>query len=155
MNNVILMGRLTRDPEMRYVQFGSTQSAVVRFTIAVDRQLSREKRAEKEARNESSADFISVVCWGKLAENVSRFTGKGNRILVQGRIQTGSYEKDGQRVYTTEVVASNVQFLDWKDSGRADSGMTNYQPGPFGDSADDFQYGADFDPISDEGRIPF
>lgn len=117
MNNVVLIGRLTRDPELKYLP-GSNNTAVTRFTLAVDRQLSKEKKQEMESKNQPTADFISVTVWGKQAENVVNYTSKGRLIAVSGRIQTGSYEhKDGHKVYTTEVVADRVQFLDWGDTG--------------------------------------
>ena len=117
MNNVVLIGRLTRDPELKYLP-GDKNTAVTRFTLAVDRQLSKDKKAEMESKNQPTADFISVTVWGKQAENVVNYTSKGRLIAVSGRIQTGSYDhKDGHKVYTTEVVADRVQFLEWDDSG--------------------------------------
>lgn len=160
MNNVVLMGRLTRDPELRYVQ-ANGNTAVVRFNIAVDKNLSREKRQEMESRNQPTADFINCVAWGKLGENITKYTGKGLRVLVTGRIQTGSYERDGQRVYTTEVLANNIEFIDWKDGNNS-----NYSNNTSSNSSsnnsddfvppidDDFEYSADFDPTEDK-RIPF
>lgn len=123
MNNVALTGRLTRDPELRYIPSGT---AVTKFTLAVDKNLSREKKQEAERNNQPTADFINIVVWGKQAENVANFTSKGKLIAVQGRIQSGSYEKDGQRVYTTDVVASNVEFLEWGD--KADSVPEGFHP---------------------------
>ena len=162
MNNVVLMGRLTRDPELRYTQ-GNTSQAVTRFNIAVDRNYSRDKKQEMEARNQPTADFINCTAWGKLGENIAKFTGKGLRVLVTGRIQTGSYEKDGQRIYTTDVQVINIEFLDWKDSNSSQGNFDNsssFQSGNnsnVGDSpiTDDFDYSADFDPSNDDGRIPF
>lgn len=110
MNNVNLIGRLVRDPELRYIPSGT---AVTKFTLAVDKNLSREKKQEAERNNQPTADFINIVAWGKQAENVANYTSKGKLIAVQGRIQSGSYEKDGQRIYTTDVVANNVEFLEW------------------------------------------
>lgn len=155
MNTVILMGRLTRDPELRYLQTGANR-AVARFSIAVDKQLSREMKMEMESKNQPTADFINIVCWGKLAENVVKFTGKGRRVIINGRIQTGSYvDKDGKRVYTTDVVASNVEFIDWREGG-ASSGAPDFSDQFSAAPLDeDFQYSADFDPTSDDGRIPF
>ena len=169
MNNVVLMGRLTRDPELRYVQ-ANGNTAVVRFNIAVDKNLSREKRQEMESRNQPTADFINCVAWGKLGENITKYTGKGLRVLVTGRIQTGSYEKDGQRVYTTEVLVSGIEFLDWKDGNNSSySNNSNYPNNTSTNSSnnnsnnsdnfvppidDDFEYSADFDPTEDK-RIPF
>ena len=159
MNNVVLMGRLTRDPELRYVQAGSN-TAVARFSIAVDKGLSREKRQEMESKNQPTADFINIVAWGRLGETVSKYSGKGLRVLVNGRIQTGSYEKDGQRVYTTEVVATSLEILDWKD-GNNNSSYSNQNQSNSNNSQnkvppmdDNFEYSADFDPTEDK-RIPF
>ena len=102
-NNVVLVGRLTKDPELRYTQTGL---AVARFTVAVNRAFSNQQ-GEKEA------DFINCVAWRKQAENLANFMRKGSQVGVQGRIQTGSYDdKDGKRVYTTEVVADSIQFLE-------------------------------------------
>ena len=109
-NRVVLVGRLTKDPELRYTPSGL---AVVRFTIAVNRQFSGQG-GEKEA------DFINCVAWRKQAENLANFQRKGNLIGVEGRIQTGSYDgQDGKRVFTTEVVADSVQFLEPRNAGGA------------------------------------
>lgn len=102
-NRVVLVGRLTKDPELRYTPNGLP---VARFTIAVNRTFSNQQ-------GEREADFISCVAWRKQAENLANFTRKGSLLGVDGRIQTGSYEgQDGKRVYTTEVVADSVQFLE-------------------------------------------
>lgn len=114
LNNVVLIGRLTREPELRYLPTGNN-TAVARFTIAIDRQLSRDKKAELEKKNQPTADFINIIAWGKQAENCNNYLAKGRLVAVSGRIQTGSYEKDGRRVYTTDVVAERVQFLEWGD----------------------------------------
>lgn len=131
MNNVALIGRLTRDPELRYTPNGY---ATVRFTLAVDRRLSREKRQEAEANNQPTADFISIVAWGKTAELVANYLSKGRQVAIEGRIQTGSYERDGQRVYTTDVVANTVEFIG--SSGGAPMGGNRPQGGynPMGSS---------------------
>ncbi len=127
MNNVVLIGYLTRDPELRYLPNGGTATA--RFTLAVDKQLSREKKADLESRNQPTADFINIVVWGKQAENCSNYLTKGSQCAVSGRIQTGSYEaKDGTRRYTTDVVAERVQFLEWdndKGSGNIQNDMND------------------------------
>jgi single-strand DNA-binding protein len=108
MNNVVLSGRLVRDPEARVVG----QSNNASFTLAVDKNLSKDKKTEFESRNIPTADFIRIVVWGKQADNCVNYLYKGSAVLVNGRIQTGSYEKDdGTRVYTTDVVANNVEFL--------------------------------------------
>lgn len=125
MNNVVLIGRLTRDPELRYIPNSGT--AVSTFTLAVDKGLSKDKKAEMESKNQPTADFIRIVVWGKTAENCANFLNKGKLVGVNGRIQTGSYDdKDGKRVYTTEVVANTVEFLEWGDSNNKSSqGSTN------------------------------
>ena len=99
MNNVILMGRLTRDPELKYSQAGK---AYCRFTVAINREFNREE-----------ADFINCLAFGKTAETIAEWLGKGRRIALQGRIQTGSYQNsNGDTVYTTEVVADRFEFVD-------------------------------------------
>lgn len=143
MNNVVLIGRLTRDPELRYIPGSGT--AVARFSIAVDKGLSREKKQEMESKNQPTADFINIVVWGKPAENCANYLVKGRLVGIQGRIQTGSYEKDGVRRYTTEVVANNVEFLEWGDSNRSQS---------FSDSGLDFGGIEGFHP-TDNDDIPF
>ena len=106
MNKAILIGRLTRDPEVRYSQ-GQNATAVARFTMAVDRRWKRE--------GDPSADFIPCVVFGKSAEFVEKYFRKGMRVSVSGRIQTGSYtNKDGQKVYTTEVVVEEQEFAESK-----------------------------------------
>ena len=104
MNKAILIGRLTKDPELRTTPTGRN---VCQFSVAVSRNFTN-------ANGEREADFINCVVWDKQAENLVKYQKKGNQIAVEGRIQTGSYEKDGQRVYTTDVVADNVQFLESK-----------------------------------------
>ena len=114
MNNVVLIGRLTKDPELRYIP-GSGQ-AVTNFTLAIDKQLPKDKKDEMEAKNQPTADFIRIVVWGKMAENCANYLAKGRLVAVQGRIQTGSYDaQDGSKRYTFEVVANNVEFLEWGD----------------------------------------
>lgn len=107
MNRAVLVGRLTRDPELRYTQSGI---AVANFTIAVNRRFARE--------GEQSADFIPVIVWQKAAENVAKFLSKGSQVAVEGRIQTSSYDnKEGQKVYRTEIVADQVEFIGTKGGG--------------------------------------
>lgn len=106
MNNVVLIGRLTRDPEVRYTS--ESQMAVATFTVAIDRPV--------RAGREKQTDFPRVTVFGKQAENCERFLRKGRLVGVQGRIQTGSYtNRDGATVYTTDVVADRVEFLEWGD----------------------------------------
>ena len=104
MNRVELIGRLTRDPELRYT---SSNIATARFTLAVNRPF-------QSQNGENGTDFINIVVWRKQAENVKKYVTKGSLVSDEGRIQTGSYEKDGQRIYTTDVVADSVQFLESK-----------------------------------------
>mgnify|MGYP002402852818 CR=1 FL=1 len=114
MNIAILIGRLTRDPELRYL--ANTGTPVATFTLAVDRELSKEKRQEMELKGQSTADFINIVVWGKQAENCANYLKKGRLAAVKGRLQSRSYEaKDGTRRYVTEVIASQVEFLERKE----------------------------------------
>lgn len=112
MNNVILIGRLVKDVELRYTQ--SSNAAFARFTIAVDRGMSKDKKQEAEANGQPTADFINIVVWGKQAENCQRYLQKGRNVAIQGRLQSGSYTaQDGSKRYTTEVWAERVQFIEW------------------------------------------
>ena len=108
MNKVILMGRLTKDPEVRYSQ-GENATAVARYTLAVDRQFKRD--------GDQSADFINCIAFGKRGEFAEKYLRKGTKIAVVGRIQTGSYtNKDGQKVYTTDVIVDEHEFVESKAS---------------------------------------
>ena len=108
MNKAILIGRLTRDPEVRYT---SSNRAVCQFTIAIDRPFTNQASGQREA------DFINIVAWDKTGENVGKYMTKGRLVAVEGRIQTRNYENnEGRRVYVTEVVASNVQFLESRNA---------------------------------------
>ena len=121
MNRVILMGRLTRDPEVRYSQSGDGSMAVARYTLAVDR-----RRSRTGDPNEQTADFISCVAFGKSAEFAEKYLHQGTKLVVSGRIQTGSYtNKDGQRVYTTDVVVDDQEFAESKATN--DSNAGSYQ----------------------------
>ena len=105
LNKVVLIGRLIKDPDLRYTTSGI---AVARFTLAVDRGF-------KNQDGEKQADFIPITVWRGAAESCAKYLSKGRLVAVVGRIQTGSYEKDGQRHYTTEVVADEVRFLEWSN----------------------------------------
>lgn len=129
MNKVMLMGRLTRDPDVRYTQTAEPM-AVVRFPLAVNRRFKRE--------NEAEADFISCVAFGKTGEFINKYFHKGNMLAICGHIQTGSYEKDGKKVYTTDVIIDEAYFTGEKASGTSD----NTAP-----------YTAE--PVSDDEDIPF
>lgn len=102
MNKVVLIGRMTKDAQIGYTS--NTQKAVARFTLAVD-------------RIGEGADFINCVAFGKQAENIEKFVKKGNKLAVAGRIQTGSYDKDGAKVYTTDVIVENAEFIEPKREG--------------------------------------
>ena len=117
MNKVILMGRVTRDPEVRYSQ-GENATAIARYTLAVDRRFNRNG-------DENSADFIGCVAFGRSGEFAEKYFRKGTKVLVTGRIQTGSYtNKDGVKVYTTDVVVEDQEFAESKNSGTgSDSGF--------------------------------
>ena len=107
MNKVILMGRMTRDPEVRYSQ-GKSATAIARYTLAVDRRFNRNN-------DENSADFIGCVAFGRSAEFAEKYLRKGMKVVVTGRIQTGSYmNKDGVKVYTTDVVVEDQEFAESK-----------------------------------------
>ena len=117
MNKVILMGRLTRDPEVRYSQ-GETPLAIARYTLAVDRRGSR-----NNGNDDQSADFIGCVAFGRAGEFAERYLRKGTKIAVTGRIQTGSYtNKDGVKVYTTDVVVEDHEFVESKNASSGNEG---------------------------------
>ena len=116
MNKVILMGRLTRDPEVRYSQ-GDTPTAFARYTLAVDRRFNRNG-------DDATADFISCVAFGRSAEFAEKYLHKGTKIALTGRIQTGSYtNRDGVKVYTTDVVVEDQDFAESKNSSGGDGGF--------------------------------
>jgi single-strand binding protein len=147
MNRAILMGRLTRDPEVRYSS-GERSMAIARYTLAVDRGF---KRGESSEQN---ADFIPCVAFDKAGEFAERYFRQGMRVLVSGRIQTGSYtNKEGQKVYTTEVIIDTQEFADSKG---ASDGSSSYQastrPSPASASTDGFMNIPDG--VDDEG-LPF
>ena len=116
MNKVILMGRLTKDPEVRYSQ-GETPMAVARYTLAVDRRQARSNN------NEQTTDFINCVAFGRAGEFAERYFRKGTKIAITGRIQTGSYtNKDGVRVYTTDIVVEDQEFAESKNASSGNEG---------------------------------
>lgn len=138
MNKVALVGRLTRDPEIRYT--ANDQMAIVRFTVAVDRKFKKD--------GQPTADFIGIVTFGKLAEIVAKYCKKGYLVSVSGSIRTGSYDnKEGKKVYTTDIAAEEVTFLDrGSESRKENSGST-------ADSS--FGYPSDFQPSEDNDDLPF
>ena len=123
MNRVILMGRLARDPEVRYSQ-GERQMAIARYTLAVDR------RGRREAGQDAQADFIRCVAFDRAAEYAEKYFHQGMRVLVSGRIQTGSYQdRDGKTVYTTDVVIEDQEFADSKGASTGNDGFGNQSYG--------------------------
>ena len=141
MNKVILMGRLTRDPDMR----GEGTGLVARYSLAVDRRFSRNE--------ENNTDFINIVVFGKGAEFAEKYLKKGTKVLVTGRIQTGSYtNKDGQKVYTTDVVAEDHEFAESKNAAASNGGQTGMSS-----SNNSVQDDGDFMNISDgvKDDMPF
>ncbi|QGF21750.1 single-stranded DNA binding protein [Bacillus phage vB_BcM_Sam112] len=128
MNRVILVGRLTKDPDLKYTPNGV---AVAAFTLAVNRAFSNQQ-------GEREADFINCVIWRKSAENVANYLKKGSLAGVDGRLQTRNYEQDGQRRYVTEVLAESVQFLEPRNNGageRQTDGTSQSNTNPFGNSS--------------------
>ena len=134
MNKVILMGRLTRDPEIRY-SAGENQTAVARYTLAVDRRFRRQG-------DEQTADFINCVVFGRGAEFAERYLHQGTKIVATGRIQTGSYtNKDGMKVYTTEVIVEEQEFAESRAESEANRGMYQQSapsPAPSAPAGDGF-----------------
>lgn len=150
MNKVVLIGRLTKDPELKFTP--GTGTAVATFTLAVDRRFSKDGQRE--------ADFIPVVVWGKQAESTANYMSKGKLMGVSGRIQTRSYDaKDGTKRYITEVVAEEVQFLEWGANNGGNNGGGNKN---FGNNSgynapngfDESTFGDEMTPV-DDGDIPF
>lgn len=137
MNCVSLIGRLTKDVDLRTTKSGTS---VAGFILAVDKGLSKQKRDEAEQAGRPTADFISCQAWGMTADLLSQYCGKGSKIALEGRIQTGSYQdkETGKTVYTTDVVADRIEFLDSANQAKSED-----------DWADDFVDEAD------NGNIPF
>ncbi|MDR1192566.1 MAG: single-stranded DNA-binding protein [Peptococcaceae bacterium] len=132
LNRVILIGRLTRDPELKYTTPNGT--AVATFTLAVD-------RSRPNAQGEREADFIPIVVWQKQAETCANYLGKGRLVAVDGRMQVRTYEgKDGQRRWTTEVVAENVRFLDKKGESKSGEFGGAAEGGDVGFTDDDIPF---------------
>ena len=122
MNKVVLVGRLTAKPELRYT---ASNTAYTRFSIAVNRPFAN-------ADGKRDADFINVVAWRKQAETISKFFDKGNLIALEGRLQTGSYDdKDGNKRYTVDVALDNFEFVESKNARAASNDASNYEPTPY------------------------
>lgn len=153
MNRVILMGRLTRDPEVRYSQ-GERSMAIARYTLAVDR---RGRRGQDSSTEQQTADFINCVAFDRAAEFAEKYFRQGMRVLVSGRIQTGSYvNKEGQKVYTTEVILDDQEFADSKGAASEMGGYAqaapSQRPAPTSAIGDGFMNIPDG--VEDEG-LPF
>ena len=152
MNNVVLIGRLVRDPELKFIP--SNGMAVTNFTLAVDKDLSKDKKAEFASQGKPTADFIRVVVFGKIAETCANYLAKGRMTAVNGRLQTNSYTTNtGEKRYTTDVIANKVEFIDWGDKNPSTSKASpkNY------DSDDSFPDFTDDDifQATDDDDIPF
>lgn len=149
MNKVFLIGRLTRDPELRYT---GSNTAVATFSLAVNRNFTNQS-------GEREADFINIVVWRKQAENVKNYLSQGSQVAIDGRIQTRSYDdQNGQKRYVTEVVADNVEFLSSKGSSNNASGSMSHPsneaaptPYDFGPSAEPKGTDVDSNPFADFG----
>lgn len=146
MNNVILIGRLTADPTLRHVS-GSGMT-VADFRLAVDKNLARDKKAQFESMGKPTADFIRIVVWGRLAETCSTYLKKGSKVAITGSISTSTYTKDGEKRYSTDVIARNVEFLE-RVEARYDSGNS----GLIDDMANDMD--DSFPEIDDPDHMPF
>ena len=146
MNKVVLIGRLTRDPELRYTS--GSNAAVCNFTIAVDRGFTGQS-------GDREADFIPIVVWNKQAENVKNYLTKGSQVAVEGRIQVRNYDdQNGQKRYVTEVIANNVEFLGSKNSSNNTSNdSNNVEPTPydFGDNSEPKGTDVESNPFADFG----
>ena len=120
MNKTLICGRMTKDPDVRWTQ-GNPQTCIARFTLAVDRKT-----------KEKATDFISCVAFGKTAEFIEKYFRKGTKMILEGRIQTGSYEKDGKKIYTTDVVAESVEFAESKKNEEPESAPDEFVSIPEG-----------------------
>jgi single-strand DNA-binding protein len=154
MNKVVLMGRLTRDPDVRYTQ-GQDQKCIARYTLAVDRRKARDSEGQQ-------ADFISCVAFGKAGEFIEKYCHKGTKLVVSGRIQTGSYtNRDGQKVYTTDVVAEDQEFAESKSAagnGTGEAVRTDAAAGASGENQSNSEAAGDgFMSIPDgiDEELPF
>lgn len=146
MNNVVLIGRLVRDPELRFI--AGSGRAVANFTLAVDKKMSREKKAELQSQGKPTADFPRVVAWGKTAEHCANYLAKGSQVAVYGSISTGQYKTEsGETRYTTDIVAQSVEFIGSRNSNDATPPQDDFSMGGLDTS--------DFQAIEDDDNIPF
>lgn len=143
MNQAIIIGRLVREPELKFIP--SSGMAVCKMTIAVDRDMAKDKKEQAKQQGKPTADFIPITVFGKSAENCANYLDKGSQVAVKGRINTGSYTKDdGTKVYTTDVLADHVEFLTKKETSNAPSGNSN-----------SFDDGDIFQPVDNMDDVPF
>ncbi|MDO4799119.1 MAG: single-stranded DNA-binding protein [Bacillota bacterium] len=144
MNSVVLIGRLVKNPEIKFVPASGT--AVANFTLAIDKGLTREKKQEFESQGKPTADFIRIVVWGKQAESCSNYLSKGKLVAIQGSIQSSSYKtQSGDTRYVTDVIANKVEFLEW---GERTTNQRN----------DESSFGGDFEEfetLEENDDIPF
>ncbi len=147
MNSLVLIGRLARDPEMRFIP--ASGMAVTKFTLAVDKELSKEKKEEAISQGKPIADFILITAFGKQAENCANYLSKGSQCAIHGKITTGSYTtQEGERKYTTNVIADRVEFVGGS-KGQAHQGKPDQDTSFFDGLPED-----NFQPADDED-IPF
>ena len=140
MNRVILMGRLTRDPDIRYSQNAENSMAIARFTLAVERRGSR----NNQRGDQQTADFISCVAFKGIAEVIEKYVHQGTKVAIQGRIHTGSYtNKEGQKIYTTDVVVDDFEFSESKSNSNSNSGAGAGVDDGFMSIPDDYADGED------------
>lgn len=160
MNKVLLIGRLTKDPDLRYTQSGM---AVCQFVLAVNKNLSKDKKEEMEVQNKPTADFPRIIIWGKMGENASRYLKKGSQCAIEGAIQTGSYEdNNGNRVFTTDIVAQHVEFLsrvtqegtEYNSNKNTSQGNKNRSQSNYGTNNNNY-FEDDYEEVQDDNRIPF
>jgi len=140
MNAISLIGRTVKQPELKYIP--GSGKAVTNFTLAVDKGLSKEMKIQFESEGKATADFINVVVWGKLAEVVANYVGKGKQVGVNGRLEINNYEKDGEKKSYAQVVAYNIDILEWSTNNKEDGKMN-----------DDFDEEDVFEPTNDD--VPF
>jgi len=141
MNVITLIGRTVREPELKYIP--NTGKACCNFTLAVDKGLSKEMKVDFESKGKPTADFINVVVWGKLAEVVANYVGKGKQVGINGKLEINLYEKDGQKRSFAQVVAYNVDILEWSTNSK-EKDVIN----------DDYEEDDIFEPTNDD-NIPF
>lgn len=144
MNNVVLIGRLVRDPEISQIN-STTRTSVAKFTLAIDKGLTKEKKQEFENQGKNTADFIRIVVWGKQGEACANYLSKGKLVAVQGSIQSSSYKSNsGETRYSTDVIANKVEFLEWGEKKPARKSTNEPQ--------DDF---SDYELMEDDDDVPF